>query len=309
MRRRSTRSLSMLVAAALAAPPLGAQQVADTAWRPSVARPAHGRGAGPVVYVDEAHNNFHTAAGRFAPFARLLEADGYRVRRFQAPFSRESLDSVRVLVVANAIARQNVGAWRRPVAAAFTEEEMTAVAEWVQGGGSLLLIADHMPMAGAAMELAGKFGVFYVDGFAIDPRNDWDGVTVFRRGDGSLVRHAITDGRSAGERVDSVATFTGSAMTRMVAVDSLFVLPHPTVVMMPQAAWQFSDSTPYLVGSHLLQGAVRTVGRGRVAFFGEAGMFTAQRQNGKPMGLNDPRAAGNAQFILNVLHWLTGLLK
>jgi hypothetical protein len=49
-----------------------------------------------------------------------------------------------------------------------------------------------------------------------------------------------------------------------------------------------------------------------VAVFGEAAMFTAQSwvSDGvvNQMGLNHPSATGNAQFVLNVMHWLTGLL-
>jgi hypothetical protein len=59
----------------------------------------------------------------------------------------------------------------------------------------------------------------------------------------------------------------------------------------------------------LLQGAAFAFGRGRVAIFGEAGMFTAQRKgvDRVPMGFNDPAASQNPQFILNVLHWLAGI--
>jgi hypothetical protein len=49
-----------------------------------------------------------------------------------------------------------------------------------------------------------------------------------------------------------------------------------------------------------------------VAVFGEAAMFTAQSSVSdgvvRQMGLNHPSATGNAQFVLNVMHWLTGLL-
>jgi hypothetical protein len=52
------------------------------------------------------------------------------------------------------------------------------------------------------------------------------------------------------------------------------------------------------------------VGKGRVAAFGEAAMFSAQvaGQARRPMGFNNPEAAQNAQFVINVMHWLTGLL-
>ena len=45
-----------------------------------------------------------------------------------------------------------------------------------------------------------------------------------------------------------------------------------------------------------------------MAAFGEATMFTAQVDEDGPMGMNHPEAPQNAQFVLNVLHWLTGAL-
>lgn len=48
----------------------------------------------------------------------------------------------------------------------------------------------------------------------------------------------------------------------------------------------------------------------RVAAFGEAAMFSAQLAGPeqRPMGLNRPQARQNQQFLLNVAHWLSGLL-
>jgi len=58
------------------------------------------------------------------------------------------------------------------------------------------------------------------------------------------------------------------------------------------------------------QGVVMKVGKGRVAIFGEAAMFSAQLQGPqkRPMGMNAPGAKQNTQFLLNVIHWLSGLL-
>ena len=49
-----------------------------------------------------------------------------------------------------------------------------------------------------------------------------------------------------------------------------------------------------------------TVGKGRLAIFGEAAMFTAQLAGParSPAGFNHPAASENAQFVLNVMHWL-----
>ena len=51
---------------------------------------------------------------------------------------------------------------------------------------------------------------------------------------------------------------------------------------------------------------MKAVDKGRAAFFGEAAMFSAQLAGADraPMGMNSPGAEQNAQFVLNLLHWL-----
>ena len=84
------------------------------------------------------------------------------------------------------------------------------------------------------------------------------------------------------------------------------------VVLLPIEAWEFEQNTPSVSARGLIQGVVLRHGMGRVAVFGEAAMFTAQTSvhEGivKQMGLNHPSATQNSQFVLNVLHWLTGLI-
>ncbi len=60
--------------------------------------------------------------------------------------------------------------------------------------------------------------------------------------------------------------------------------------------------------SGYLQGATVTRGAGKVAMFGEAGMFTAQiaADMRSQMGFNNALAGNNQQFVLNTLHWLDG---
>ena len=293
--------------AILVAMPAVAQQIADTTFNPRIARPAYAEGRGPVVLIDEAHGNFHTADGRYLAFARLLRRDGYVVRSNKVPLTRSALDGARVLVIANALHERNSNDWELPTPSAFTPDEIAALREWVAGGGSLLLIADHMPFPGAVDHLAAAFGIFFVNGFAQDSTKQ-DGGLTFRRSNASLGAHAIVNGRSPAERVDSVTSFTGSAFRATVPVDTLLTLPATTIVLMPQVAWQFSRLTPRIAGAGMLQGAVLTHGRGRVAVFGEAAMFSAQVSGPqrRPMGMNDPAAPQNAQFLLNVMHWLSG---
>ena len=53
------------------------------------------------------------------------------------------------------------------------------------------------------------------------------------------------------------------------------------------------------------QALAMTFGKGRVVVFGEAAMLTAQNVN---FGMNYP-GTDDHQLTLNVMHWLTGLLR
>jgi hypothetical protein len=298
-----------LLLVAVAAADLAGQQVADTAFNPEVTSPAFPAGDGPTVLIDEAHFNFHTASGRYLPFATLLRRDGYTVIPSDAPFTSAALGGADILVVANAIAERNVSDWSLPTPSAFTADEIAAVQEWVAGGGSLMLIADHMPFPGAAERLAAAFGLLFGNGFALDPERR-SGTFAFRHADGSLVDHMITRGRRAEETVDHVVAFTGQAFRAEVEVEPLLVLASGSILLLPVQAWQFSDQTASVPAAGLYQGAVLRYGEGRVAAFGEAAMFSAQvgGPERRPMGMNAPAASRNPQFLLNVMHWLSGLL-
>ena len=288
-----------------------AQQRADPDFRPQVSAPAYMSGTGPIIGIDAGHNNWHTADGRFAPFAHLLEADGYQVRSFTLPLTPSRLSEIDVLVVANAAADTlSAGSERLPTAGAFTSEEVATISAWVAAGGRLLLIADHMPSGGEAYELAAAFGVLFTNGFAYsgvgNPLPD-----MFRRSDGLLGEHAITRGRRPGEVIDSVATFRGQAFQARSAVSPILVYGPTAFSILPvDAAADFADDTPRVPSPGWFQGVALTHGAGHVAIFGEAAMFTAQvfGEQQRRLGMNHPAAAQNPQFILNVMHWLSDLL-
>jgi len=288
-----------------------AEQVPDLSFLPVIEHPAYPSGKGPVVMVDEAHFNFHTKDGRYKPFAELLRRDGYIVTSLRSTFNGKLLSAGRILVIANALSERNVTDWSLPTPSAFSDEEIAAVREWVRGGGSLLLIADHMPFPGAAARLSSAFGIRFNNGFACETRQQEmiRKPMVFRRSDASLASHPITDGRTVEERVDSVATFTGQAFQSDVAVQPLLTFTSSAVSLMPETAWEFTSETPRIPVEGWFQGVVMRFGKGRAAFFGEAAMFTAQisGSENEPMGMNAPVAAENLQFLLNVFHWLSGL--
>ena len=67
---------------------INAQQVADTTFTPIIENPAYKTGQGPVIFIDEAHHNFHTMSGRYQAFAKLLQNDGYQLKPFKENFTK-----------------------------------------------------------------------------------------------------------------------------------------------------------------------------------------------------------------------------
>jgi hypothetical protein len=280
------------------------QQIGDTTYTPPITSPAYKSGDGPVVSIDEAHSNFHTKQGRFGAFARLLTRDGYDVRSSAELFSQSSLTNSKVLVIANALHSSNREKWTLPTPSAFTDEEIDAVNTWVKNGGSLLLIADHMPFPGAAEKLAASFGFKFKNGFAMKK----SGNDVFKNGSG-LQSCPLTEGRNVNERVTSLRTFTGQAFEIPAEAKPIVVLSDKYSLKLTKTAWDFKNDCETISAENMVQGAYMVYGKGRVVVFGEAAMFTAQKNGKAKVGMNDKGAEQNFQFVLNTIHWLDGILN
>lgn len=283
------------------------QQRSDTQYNPEVTYPVYGTNEGPVIFIDEAHHNFHTLHGRYRGFAELLKKDGYRLMPFKDQFTRKGLEKGRILVISNALHESNVERWSLPTPSAFQKEEIRAVNEWVKSGGSLFLIADHMPMPGAAGDLAASFGFNFYNGFAMDTTKR--GSDLFHRRAGTLKANKITDGRNEGERIDSVTTFTGQGFEIPEDAEPLLVFDSHFELLMPEEAWQFTEDTRRISAEGFVQGAFLEYGEGRIVVFGEAAAFTAQQSGGRSFGMGSPEALQNEQFLLNIIHWLDGVIE
>ncbi len=284
-----------------------AQQVPDTSFRFSIHQPAYLKGKGPVILIDEAHHNFHTRTGGFLPFARLMEQDGYRVKSLDKKITgAEVLKECNILVIVNSLNVVNVDNWILPTPSAFTNEEIEIIRQWVENGGSLFLVADHMPFAGAATDLGKAFGFEFINGFAMTGAGFWP-PSVFSHQNGTLQDSPVTRGLKEYEKIDSVVTFTGSALK--VPEHSMRVLSFldENISFQPDTAWRFNPTTKQQKLMGCQQGAILSFGKGKVAVFGEAAMFTAQLVNGNfRVGFNSELAPQNAQFALNLMHWLDG---
>ena len=293
------------------------EQVPDKSYSPAITDPAYQMGEGPLVCLDEAHNNFHTLENRFWAFGELLQRDGYVVEASMEKFDPAILERCSILVISNAqLEGMDWDEYPYPTPSGFTDAEIEAVQAWVEDGGSLLLIADHMPLAGVASKLAAAFGVEFYDGFAVAgfknaaSRDAAFGIpSIFSMDTQTLLPHPITKGKTEQEAVTSIRSFTGQAFQAPESAQPLMALPNDFVLLMPKKAWEFGPDTKTIAVGGWLQGAVMPFGSGRAGFFGEAAMFSAQLSDNRPMGMNAPLAEQNFQFVLNVMHWLSGILN
>src|SRR5437868_3542458 len=282
-----------------------AQQMADPEFNPSVENPAYSRN-GPRVMFDEAHHNFHTTEGRYKPFVDLLLNDGYRVIRNRLPFSKTTLSSYKILVISNALGAEeddDPGADK----SAFTDEEIQAVHDWVKDGGALLLIADHAPFGGTASALAGSFGVDMSKGYTSDKQNsvaDSPTQLIFSRENKLLGSHPIIEGRNDKGKINIVRSFTGQSLKGPEGSAGILNLSS-TATDAPTY-----DSQTSVSAAGRSQALALKFGRGRVVVQGEAAMLSAQisGQEKYAMGMNVP-SYDNKQYALNVMHWLSGILK
>ncbi|HEY3129497.1 MAG TPA: DUF4350 domain-containing protein [Acidobacteriota bacterium] len=305
------------------------QQMADPDFKTAVERPAYSR-KGPTVAIDEAHDNFHTAGGQYKPLADLLTSDGYRMIASTRKFEAGTLTGIDVLVIANA--RNLAALMARDLSSpTFTEHECDVVRDWVHSGGSLLLVADHAPFGNAAEILAKRFGVTMGKGWVFD-RESTGGITTqltFSRENGLLGSHPILRGRTASEEVKSIRSFTGQSLGVPVGATTLMRLgagareaPTPADLDSEEAAVRSGGASGGMIGAHSspvigrAQGIAMTFGKGRLVVLGEAALLSAQivrfaegnQQREMKVGMNVP-GNDDRQFALNVLHWLSGLLK
>ena len=297
---------------------LAQQQINDPDFAARVDSPAFTK-KHPHVAIDEAHRNFHTRGGRYKPFAALMESDGFVVSA--APhFDVRSLQGVNILVIANAMGDfldSSTGAVRNgQMGPAFTPFECDAVRDWVRGGGSLLLIADHVPWGDASAILARRFGVEMGLGIVMDLKHADGNPTrlIYSIENGLLGDHPIRRGRNSGEQVRKVLAFTGQSLSVPANATVLLKISNDaTESFDPEDQRKVEAGIP--AGTKVqgrAQGIAMPFGKGRVAVFGEAAMFSAQVAtiDGKSfrVGMNVP-GNDDRQFTLNVMHWLAHLIN
>jgi len=298
-----------LLSVALCAGTTLAQHLPDTAYKTIVEHPAYSK-TSPRVMFDEAHYNFHTSTGRYKPFADLLMNDGYRIVVNRQSFTKKSLESFKLLVIANALAEDiDEAEADKP---AFSDEECEAVREWVKSGGSLLLIADPGPFGKSAATLAKQFGVEMESSVTEDSANSAEefraSLIVYSRDNHQLLDHPITTGRDTSEKIGRVVVFAGQSMKGGQDAFAFLKLADSARDVKRNDDGQATSATS---AAGKAQGLAIKFGGGKVVVLAEADMLSALLGNppeNEPIGMNYP-GIDNKQLTLNIMHWLSGLLK
>jgi len=298
----SRKWLILMVAACAACSRSGARP--DRDYDVAVATPAY-PGHGPVVLFDEAHRNIHKANGTYAPFAQLIENDGYTIKRNRRAFTVDRLAGAAVLVIANAL-----GDNERNDNLAMTDAEAGTVGDWVERGGSLLLITDHYPTGSAVANLAHRIGIDMSGGVTEDSTAHERGLDASHIVYTNLPAHPITAG------VERVVTFTGQSLAGPAGAVAVLPLgPHAIDrAAAPRVERSGGDVRVHVEYGSPTSAAGRAqaiafeLGQGRVVALAEAAMASAQLSayDGSPFGMNLP-GNDNRRFVLNVLHWLSRL--
>lgn len=279
----------------------------DSTFIAHVANPVYPLGKGPKILIDGGHHNFMPQFDFMKPFERLAENDGYRVFHDNSKFTKAYLDYYDMVLIITALPFPFTTKTEVTDEVTFTSEEITALFEWVNQGGSLLVFSEHAPFDQAINPLLKRFGIQSSVGTTRDTLNyDTEigrpGWIVFSESNQLLnSEHPITLGRTESEKIENIMTFGGSALSG-AGYTNLFRLAessenieHPTGV------------GP--IGRGDSQCLVGRVGEGKIVAFGDSNGFTAMvfRMDDDSIQPGGMTTAGYQwrQLVLNTLHWLS----
>lgn len=264
-----------------------------------------------TVAIDEAHNNWHTKDGRYKVFSDVLVGTGFNVVSNKLEFSENNLEDVDVLVIANAIHANDVEDWTLPNYSALNRGEIEALNRWIKKGGSLMLIADHFPFPNAIEALASSFGFYFTDGYV---RNKQNPKQIYSLKKGNLKNHALLRGKNKSNNISEIRLFTGSAFLSPPKAHNIISLGKGAVSKMPKDPHEADKESILLDVEGFHQGSVLEFGKGRIAVFSEAAMFTRQtfpsrtiegkRYPEVVIGLGTEHAEQNEQLLVNTVQWL-----
>lgn len=284
-----------------------AQQKAIEGFSFKNASPAWEQGQGPKVIIHRAVSPY-AQRGSFDPFKILGTSDGLRLNYLDKAIDATSLKCVKILVIPNAYTNNYRQFSTLEAPSVYTDAEILLIKNWVEEGGSLLILADHSPFAGGTIKLADAFGFSYMTGHTLNKASLSSRINVnidFSRDNKLLADHPITNGSTGRKKITHYFAFGGQAIIAPKGATSILTTPKYFETMLGFSVSKEFYSAIRLPTGGQSQGAAMEFGKGRLVIMGETGGFTAQIIVGrKSFGFENTEADENKEFILSTLRWL-----
>ncbi|MCB1451707.1 MAG: hypothetical protein KDJ67_16605 [Nitratireductor sp.] len=309
-RRRFAFALIVVIACAQLAGNAFAQsaQGPDLSYTYTNNSPAYPAGDGPMI-VFSSKNSVFVRNGSSKPLANLAQSDGFKSFTSDSDLDDALLAKADLLVIINAYDRdeyKNFPAMTPP--SAFSDEEIERVRKWVEGGGNLLVLADHAPLGGGSSKLAEAFGFTFLNGHVAETKSADAGyshvIINFTPENGLAANTPVTDGSMGRKPIEHFFAFGGQAFIPASGAISLLTIPDGWSAIFTYRIFEEMKSAPRIDASGMSQGSILEYGKGRIGMFGEAGGFTAQTSPEGKFGFNTVEGAENPEFILSLLRWL-----
>ncbi len=264
------------------------------------------------VLIDRYHNTIYTSEGAETGAHVMLEImgrDGFSIEYAEASLTNGALDNADILIIhglPNDEIELKNGAtlWKSPL----SNDEIDAIARFVDGGGGLYLSLSHFPNGSGALPLLEAFAVKFRDGYLYskeypsftDPENGrcshYFGMS---RDDGTLnTEHPLI---KAGLKVDKVDYLCGAAIFRN---------PEDAVLPFPPGSQNYNqDDTINEASDHYAGMIGFDYGKGKVVVAADQGMFrdfifTFDSGEKVYVTITSPDN-DNANLFINMMRWLS----
>jgi hypothetical protein len=284
------------------------QMLNDSPFNASVSNPKYKQQKGPHILIDAGHHNFIVEMGLIKPFVDLSTNDGYRPKIDSGVFTPAYLANYQMVLITPAMPFKFGSKKEVTTEITFTPNELAALKDWVNKGGSLIMLSEHAPIDKSMTPLFNTFGIQLSIGAVVDSVNydtriqfpNAETLLLFNSNNGLLHNnHPIIKGNNKSEWVQNIETYTGCALTGE-GYTNIFKLSPSAKIR------KWSGSQPSGGGnSQCLAGSF---GKGKLVALGDCNGFTAMYVNsgGKKFSAGmQVEQYDWRQFVLNTLHWLS----
>lgn len=285
-----------------------AQMLNDSPFNASISNPKYKKQKGPKILIDAGHHNFIVEMGLIKPFVDLSTNDGYQPKIDSGIFTSAYLANYEIVFIPPAMPFKFGSKREVTTEITFTPDELAALKDWVNKGGSLMMLSEHAPIDKSMTPLFNTFGIQLSIGAVVDSVNydtsikfpNAETLLLFNSSNGLLnSTHPIIKGNNPNELIQNIVTYTGSALTGEGYTNIFKLSPSAKI-----RKWSASQPS----GGGNSQCLAGKVGNGKVVALGDCNGFTAMYIKTSALkfsaGMQVPGYDWK-QFVLNTMHWLS----